>query len=151
MEEQKKILVVGRDNELLKECLGVRRAVFQIEKGIPEEVDIDAYDCINDACEHFLIQYDKKSVGTVRCRVNFEGREIRLQRFCILSDYRRLGLGRFLLEFLDDYYGNKGFEIIRLDSKFSVQGFYGKCGYRVVSEVFIEAGVEHVRMEKSLN
>lgn len=144
------IISVGKNIELLEECLNVRRAVFQVEKGIPKDIDVDSYDCMNDVCEHFLIRYDNKSAGTVRCKLDIEEKEIRLQRFCILSDYRKLGLGRSLLEFIDVYYQNKGFEWIRLDSKFAVHGFYEKSGYQVVSNVFMEAGVEHVKMEKRI-
>lgn len=144
------IISVGKNIELLEECLNVRRAVFQVEKGIPKDIDVDEYDCMNDECEHFLIRYDNESVGTVRCKLDIEEKEIRLQRFCILSDYRKLGLGRSLLEFMDVYYQNKGFEWIRLDSKFAVHGFYEKSGYYVVSDVFMEAGVEHVKMEKRI-
>ena len=35
------IISVGRDADLLEECLNVRRAVFQVEKGIPRDIDID--------------------------------------------------------------------------------------------------------------
>ena len=145
------IISVGRDADLLEECLNVRRAVFQVEKGIPRDIDIDSYDCINDVCEHFLMRYDNKNVGTVRCKRDIEKREIRLQRFCVLSDYRKFGLGRKMLDFIDTYYQNKGFAWIRLDSKFAVHGFYEKSGYRVVSDVFMEAGVAHVKMEKRIN
>lgn len=144
------IVSVDKNAALLEECLNVRRAVFQVEKGIPRDIDVDSYDCINDVCEHFLIRYHNKSAGTVRCKLDIEGKEIRLQRFCILSDYRKLGLGRSLLEFMNAYYQNKGFEWIRLDSKFAVHGFYEKSGYHVVSDVFMEAGVEHVKMEKRI-
>ena len=136
------IISVEKDVDLLKECLNVRYAVFQAEKGIPRDIDVDKYDCINDECEHFLIRYDNKSVGTARCRLDFEEKEIRLQRFCILSNCRMLGLGRKLLEFIDVFYQNKGFEWIRLDSKFAVHGFYEKSGYQVVSDIFMEAGGE---------
>jgi Predicted acyltransferase len=145
------IISVGRDADLLEECLNVRRAVFQVEKGIPRDIDIDSHDCINDVCEHFLMRYDNKNVGTVRCKRDIEKREIRLQRFCVLSDYRKFGLGRKMLEFIEVYFNNKGFEWIRLDSKFAVHGFYEKSGYRVVSDVFMEAGVAHVKMEKRIN
>ena len=151
VEKNCEIVSIGKDADLLKECLNVRRVVFQVEKGIPKDIDVDMFDCVNDECEHFLIRYDNKSVGTVRCRLNFEEKEIRIQRFCILSNCRMLGLGRRLLDFIDIYYQNKGFERIRLDSKFAVHEFYEKSGYRVVSDVFMEAGVEHVKMEKRIS
>lgn len=151
MKQKHEIVFVDKDEHLLKECLNVRYEVFQVEKGIPKNVDVDKYDCINNECEHFLIKYEKKSVGTVRCKLNFKNKEIKLERFCILSDYRRFGLGRLMLEFIENYYKNKGFKIIRLDSKFAVYGFYEKNGYKAASEVFIEAGIDHIKMEKKLN
>lgn len=144
------IISVGKDVGLLEECLNVRYMVFQVEKGIPREIDVDEYDCINDECEHFLIRCGDKGVGTVRCKLDIKQKEIRLQRFCIHSDYRKFGFGRKMLDFIDAYYQNKEFEWIRLDSKFAVYGFYEKSGYQVVSDVFMEAGIEHVKMEKRI-
>jgi len=151
MKKNCEIVFVGKDIGLLEECLNVRCAVFQVEKGIPREIDVDEYDCINDVCEHFLIRCEDRGVGTVRCKLDIGQKEIKLQRFCICSDYRGFGFGRKMLEFIDVFYQDKGFEWIRLDSKFAVCGFYEKSGYQVISDVFMEAGVEHVKMEKRID
>ena len=45
----------------------------------------------------------------------------------------------------------QGADKLTLDAKFEVQGFYAACGCRAVSEVFLEANVPHVKMEKPLS
>lgn len=138
------------DNEaLLEKCLEIRKQVFQIEKNIAEEIERDNLDKINSKCDHFLINYKNKPVGTVRICINND-KTITLQRFCFLSDYRKLGLGKTTLNFIEKYYKEKGIHKIKMDAKFEVCQFYQKCGYTVVSNKFIEAGIEHIKMEKVL-
>jgi len=42
----------------------------------------------------------------------------------------------------------KGAKKYVLNAQIQVQGFYEKLGYTVVSDVFEEAGIPHVKMEK---
>ena len=114
---------------------------------------MDAFDCLNGECDHFVVEMTGQEglasvdVCALRCK-RIKKKAIQLQRFCVLKDYRESGVGRFALQQIEDYYWKKGIEVIILDAKFHVSGFYEKCGYMVVSEPFMEAGVTHVTMEK---
>lgn len=136
------------DNDKLKKCLKIREEVFTNEKGVPKEIENDKYDLLSNEYEHFLIVLDNKEVGTLRCNIEKE-KEVIIQRFCILKEYRRLGLGRKTLEYIENYY-KKSKEIIKMDAKYEVSGFYEKCGYKKISDVFIEANIKHIKMIKSL-
>jgi len=145
-----KIQVIRADTEeLLERSRGVRKEVFTLEKGIPESVEADEWDCLKEGCGHFLILYNKKDAGAFRCRDTSES-VIRLQRFCILRGVRGLGIGREALKCMEGYYRQRGVSRIELDAKFQVEGFYQKCGYQTVSGIFEEAGVLHVKMVKIL-
>ena len=109
----------------------------------------DEYDCPSKSCDHFLIVLGKNDVGTIRCLYT-ENKNIQIQRFCFLKEYRGLGFGRIVMEYIEDYYKNRGISGIELDSKYEVYGFYEKCGYEKVSEVFIEANIEHIKMRKRI-
>lgn len=151
--------------ELLKRARSVREQVFTIEKQIPKSIEVDALDCLNGVCDHFLVELMARKVedGAIetakgikdnavdicafRCK-KIDGKSVQLQRFCVLKEYRKQGVGRFALEQMEVYYWNQGIDKIMLDAKFHVSEFYEQCGYVVVSEPFMEAGVEHVVMEK---
>ena len=139
--------------ELLERARSVREQVFTIEKQIPKSIEVDALDCLNDECDHFVVEMTGQEglasvdVCALRCK-KIKKKAIQLQRFCVLKDYRESGVGRWALEQIEAYYWKKNIDCITLDAKFHVSGFYETCGYMVISEPFMEAGVEHVVMEK---
>lgn len=141
-------IIKVNNNEDLKKCLNMREKVFVEEKNVPIEIENDCYDIITENCDHFLIIYDNKIVGTLRCYVK-EKNEVKLQRFCILKEYRKLGIGKKVLSHIENYYKNYK-ETIKMDAKYEALGFYEKCGYKKISDVFMEANVEHIKMIKYL-
>lgn len=141
----KKIL----DTKDLKEALAIRNEVFTIEKGVPKDIEVDWLDNLNTNCDHFLIIYKENNVGAFRC-YKIDDDTVKIQRFCLLSKYRHLGIGREVLNKLTSYYQKEDKKKIILDAKYSVYPFYEKSGYKKVSDIFIEAGIEHVKMEKDI-
>lgn len=145
------VLCPADTNALLRANLEVRRAVFTVEHGIPQSVEQDELDCPDSPdspCRHFVVERDGNAVGALRCTFPAAG-VVHLQRFCILSHVRGCGVGRAALAALEEYY-RPTMRRIELDAKFQAEGFYRACGYRTVSDKFVEAGVEHVKMLKDL-
>jgi len=140
--------IVNTEEEL-KSALKIRRDVFINEMSVPESIEIDDYDKLNSQCKHILVLLENKPVGTARCNLISET-ELKIQRFCFLPEYRKSGFGKLLIEFIEREFSDKGFNYFFLEAKFSVHEFYEKCGYKKVSDVFIEANVPHIKMEKSL-
>ena len=137
------------DADALERCLQIRNRVFTLEKGVPQKIEVDQYDCLNKSCTHFLVKYSKNDIGTVRCLYTANG-NIQIQIFFFLKEYRGIGLLKIVIEYIEDYYKAQGIKIIEMDAKYEVFGFYEKCGYEKVSEVFIEANIEHVKMMKQI-
>lgn len=135
--------------ENLNECLKIRNEVFIKEKNVPKEIEVDEYDYLNNKCDHFIIEYEKKKIGTLRC-LNVDSNIIKIQRFCFLKEYRKLGLGKATLNYIENYYRQKNKKKIIMDAKYGVYKFYEKCGYEKNSDVFIEANIEHIRMIKNI-
>lgn len=133
----------------LERCLEIRNRVFCIEKGVPKSIETDKYDCMNEICNHFLIIYDKKDIGTIRC-LHTSKNTVRIQRFCLLKDYRGLGLGKAIVENIENHYKNQGVTKIEMDAKYEVSKFYEKCGYSQISDIFMEANVKRVKMLKEI-
>lgn len=145
----KMIIPVMTDADREK-CFAIRKQCFVIEENVPESLEIDEYDRPGSGYEHFLVFEDNVAVGTFRLHFNNNVVAI-LQRFCMLSEYRRQGYGRYAMDFLEGYCMGKGIKKIRFDAQCTAVEFYLKCGYEVVSDEFVEAGMKHVKMQKKIN
>ncbi len=133
----------------LENALNIRRNVFINEMGVPESIELDELDTLTSQCKHILVLYNNEPVGTARCNL-ITDKKLKIQRFCFLPEYRKSGFGKTLLEFIETEFSKKGYNYFFLEAKFSVHEFYEKCGYKKVSDVFIEANVPHIKMEKEL-
>ena len=136
-------------NEDLEKALNVRRTVFINEMGVPESIELDEFDTLNSQSKHILVLYNGQVVGTARCNL-ISDTELKIQRFCFLPEYRKSGFGKLLLEFIEKEFSQIGYNYFFLEAKFSVHEFYKKCGYKKVSDIFIEANVPHIKMEKEI-
>jgi len=142
-------LVAVNDYTELDICKSIRRKVFMEEQGVEESLEIDGFDVIGGSCRHYFATVDGISVGTCRVMDKGEGKA-KLQRFCVLREYRGKGLGRFMLERLEEICRGNGFARMEMGAQCHAVPFYEKCGYKVVSGVFMDAGIKHVKMEKHL-
>ncbi len=146
----KNIEILHADNEnLLHRHLKIRNDVFITEKGVPISIEIDEYDCICEKCSHYLVTVDGVDAAAFRC-LDIGGGIIKLQRFCVCKNFRNSGVGSAAIEYIEKFYRRAGMKKIVMDAKFEASGFYEKCGYKKVSAVFMEADVEHIKMEKVL-
>ncbi|MBD5133336.1 MAG: GNAT family N-acetyltransferase [Clostridiales bacterium] len=141
------IIPAQTQNEL-ERCFAVRRAVFCVERGVSPAIERDGWDTLSPDCAHFLIQEGVADIGALRCRYA-DGAAI-IQRFCVLKERRKSGVGRAALEAVEDWCRAAGIRRMELDAKFEVHGFYEKCGYAKISAPFEEAGIPLVKMAKEL-
>lgn len=140
---------IVKANGRIDVCIALRTAVFVREQGVDISLEIDALDEPESFCEHFLIMDGDKPVGAFRAY--FESPQtVHLQRLCILPEARGRGWGRDALRFVDGYFTAKGANKITLGAQVHALGFYERCGYRAVSDVFDDAGIPHRTMEKHL-
>ena len=124
----KNLEIICVENDL-KECLKIREEVFIQEKNVPKKIEVDNYDNLSKICNHFLIKYENKNIGTFRC-VYEKDNNIKLQRFCLIKEFRNLGIGKKALNYIENYYKMKNIKYITLNSKYNVSKFYEKCGYK---------------------
>ncbi len=125
----------------------VRQEVFVQEQDVPEEVELDGED--GDAIH--LVAYDGElPVGTARLRT-VDGATGKAERLAVRADHRGEGLGRRLMERLEDIAREQDCARIHLHAQTRVEGFYDSLGYETVSDVFEEAGIPHIKMKKELD
>ncbi|MBD3109618.1 GNAT family N-acetyltransferase [Bacillus sp. AGMB 02131] len=134
--------------EDLQTAFNIRIAVFVDEQGVPLEDELDEYDQLDGHCHHILVHYDEKPVGTGRIR--FVEGVGKLERICILKPFRKFGLGKVIIEGLEDIAKELGVSEVKLHGQTHAEEFYRKYGYHTASEVFIEDGIPHVLMKKNI-
>lgn len=74
----------------------------------------------------------------------------RVKSVAILEEYRKYGLGRYLMDFIEDVARQRGYTKSNLMGRVSVEGFYHKLGYETLSEPFDYQTIPHVEMTKDL-
>lgn len=141
------MLVLVKSTEELEQCLEIRKAVFVKENKIDESEEIDEFDRLGEACNHFLILEEGRAVGTLRL-VCQDNETARLQRFCFYKNERGKGYGSAALKELESFCRKRGVRKITANAKYSSLGFYLKNGYIAEGLPFYEVGVKHVKILK---
>ncbi len=123
----------------LSEAHKIRHLVFVEEQHCPEDLEWE----FEDESHHFIAFVNDAPAGTARWRDS--GKGIKLERFAVLKEYRKTGIGSALLQaILADVPKHKG--EIYLHAQLSAKAFYLKHGMIPEGEHFWEAGIEHVKM-----
>ncbi|MDT8862088.1 GNAT family N-acetyltransferase [Alkalihalobacillus sp. MEB130] len=135
-------------DEDLQIAFAIRKEVFVEEQGVPLEDEFDEFDTRNGVCEHILVHFNEKTVGTGRIR--FIDGVGKLERICILEPYRKYGLGKNMIQSLEEIAKERGYTQVKLHGQTQAEGFYKKLGYHTSSTIFMEDGIPHVVMVKNL-
>ena len=133
--------------EGLSDAFAVRRAVFIEEQGVSEDEEMDGRD---DEASHVVAYDGDRPVGTARLRT-VEAGVGKVERVAVRAADRGEGVGRALMVAVESLAADRGVETLKLHAQTRVEGFYEKLGYETKSEVFQEAGIDHVAMVKELD
>ncbi|WP_307201044.1 GNAT family N-acetyltransferase [Paenibacillus harenae] len=138
------------NKEQLELAFDIRKEVFVKEQGVAEEVEIDEYDQLDGRTSHVLVYYENKPAGTGRVRIDEETKTAKLQRICVRAAYRKYGIGKAIMDRLEQLAKRDGATNAKLHGQTDAEGFYVRLGYRTASDVFMEEGIPHVLMVKEL-
>lgn len=129
----------------LEDAYYVRRTVFIHEQNVPEEEEIDQHE---DEAVHFVLYQDHSPVGAGRFRV-VDGYG-KVERICVLKETRKTGAGKKIMLAIEDYARKKGMTKLKLNAQTHAVPFYEGLGYQTVSDEFMDAGIPHKTMIKSI-
>ncbi|WP_323675569.1 GNAT family N-acetyltransferase [Halorubellus sp. PRR65] len=145
-----------------EDAFAVRRAVFVDEQGVDESLEWDDWD--DDPATTHVVAYDRdptrdaavevadgvRPVGAARLRPKDRVDAVvgKVERVAVLESYRGTGVGRALMDALEDAGRERGFEGFLLHSQTRAAGFYERLGYERFGDEFDEAGIPHVKMRK---
>jgi predicted GNAT family N-acyltransferase len=126
-------------------ALALRHEVFVVEQQVPVEEEIDEHD---DGALH-LVAVDAGLV-VATCRVVMDGATAKLGRVAVAASARRRGLASRLLDESEAHARALGARRIALAAQTGALGLYERAGYTPYGERFLDAGIEHLMMEKAL-
>lgn len=126
-------------------ALALRREVFCVEQGVPEQEELDGRD--RDGV-HLVAVAGGELLGT--CRLLIIGRTAQFSRLAVRADARRRRIATALLNAAEEETRRAGADRLVLHAQTYAQALYERAGYRVRGRVFVEAGIEHVAMDKRL-
>ncbi|ARK29404.1 GNAT family N-acetyltransferase [Halalkalibacter krulwichiae] len=138
---------IVKTEKQLDDAFTVRTEVFVEEQKVPMEEEIDQFE---KEATHFVI-YDKEHapIGAGRLRsVDGYGK---IERICIVKSQRGTGVGRILMKKIEEIAKQQGATKLKLNAQIQAQPFYQKLGYETVSNEFLDAGIPHVTMTKSIS
>ncbi len=120
----------------------VRRAVFVQEQGIPLELEWDEWDARSLHCVAYA---DGAPIGTGRLLPDGH-----IGRMAVLATWRGAGVGSRVLERLMQAGVAAGHPALALNAQSAVAGFYRRYGFEVTGDPFVEAGIDHIAMVRTM-
>lgn len=130
-----------------QDALTIRRKVFIEEQGVPIHLELDQYE---SEAVHFIVYDDTTPIGAGRYR-SYEPGTAKIERICILPSYRGKNFGNLLMDKIESVAKSNEFSFVKLNSQSAAIPFYKKRGYTISSPEFMDAGIPHRAMTKSLN
>ena len=121
----------------------VRTEVFVVEQGVPAEIERDALDAV---CRHAIA----RDAGG---RVIATGRLLpdgHIGRMAVLRTARGAGVGGAVLQALIAEAARRGLPEVALNAQTHALAFYLRHGFEAVGEVFMEAGIPHRAMRRTV-
>lgn len=144
------LIRIVRSEQERQDALRVRRLVFIEEQKVPEELEIDEHDALTSPTLHFVAYDQGQPVGASRLR-SYQPGIGKVERVAVLASERGTGLGRLIMEFMEESAKANGYAKLKLNAQCHAQGFYEKLGYVPHGDVFDEADIPHIAMEKQLS
>lgn len=130
----------------MRAALQLRHEVFCVEQGVPEREELDGRD--GDGV-HLVAVSDGEVLAT--CRLLFVGPTVQFSRLAVRRTARRHGIASALLALADDEARAGGARRLVLHAQTYARGLYDGAGYEPRGRVFMEAGIEHIAMQKVLS
>jgi ElaA protein len=135
----------GEDEmEALRE---LRYEVFCLEQGVPEHEEVDGRD---GEALHLVAVTEGDGELLATCRLLFVGTTVQFSRLAVRASARRRGIATALLEAAELETRAAGGKRMVLHAQTYARELYEMAGYRARGRVFVEAGIEHIAMEKAL-
>ena len=126
-----------------------RFEVFVCEQKIVEEQDFDDKDKV---CHHIMLKENERVVAYCRIVPKGIGYDyISVGRVLVLSSHRRKGIAQEMMKVALEFIKNNLDEkTVVLSAQLYAKGLYESVGFKVISDVYDEVNIHHVKMKVEL-
>ena len=126
-----------------------RFEIFVCEQKIVEEQDFDDKDKV---CHHIMLKENERVVAYCRIVPKGIGYDyISVGRVLVLSSHRRKGIAQEMMKVALEYIKNNLDEkTVVLSAQLYAKGLYESVGFKVISDVYDEVNIPHVKMKVEL-
>ncbi|MER6527473.1 GNAT family N-acetyltransferase [Streptomyces sp. NPDC001508] len=147
---------VAEDPADREACFAVRKEVFVVEQGVPQDIEYDAYDA--DAVHVLAVGADGEPLGTGRLLHGAQATQKTggdpslgsLGRLAVRREARGLGVGVALVRAIEEAARARGLTAVDLHAQTHALGFYERLGYVPYGPEYPEAGIPHRAMRRAL-
>jgi predicted GNAT family N-acyltransferase len=133
----------AQGDEEMAALIELRHEVFCDEQGVPVREELDGRD---HEAMHLVAVSGSDVLAT--CRLLFVGATVQFSRLAVRASARRRGIASALLERADEEARAGGARRLVLHAQTYARSLYDQAGYEPRGRVFMEAGIEHIAMEK---
>jgi predicted GNAT family N-acyltransferase len=121
----------------------LRLRVFVDEQGVPPEIEQDEFDPVS--VHAIATDAAGEVIGTARLLPDGH-----VGRFAVTALQRGRGVGERLLQALLDEAARRGHRRVVLHAQLTAEAFYARYGFERTGDVFMEAGIAHATMARTL-
>jgi len=97
----------------------------------------------------FIAEQNNKIIGCVLLH-HLDNEHTQLRAMAVYDEWQGKGIGRLLVNALEDFSRREGYKKIILHARKVALGFYSRLGYSITGGEFTEVGIPHYMMEKTL-
>jgi predicted GNAT family N-acyltransferase len=137
-------LRLGAWSEMRDIALPLRIEVFVQEQHVPIALEQDEYD--DQALHAIIVTNDGTGLATGRLMANGK-----IGRLAVKRQHRGQGLGKHVLQTLINQARVRGARLVWLHAQCDTKAFYEAFGFLAQGDPFVEAGIWHVRMVRTVN
>lgn len=131
------------DSPVYRDALAIREEVFIQEQHVAPEIEIDDKEAL---CWHIVLYHDDFPVATARILPLEDA--VKLQRVAVRKPFRGRQFGLEIMQIALQKAILLGAKKIYLSAQEHALRFYQNLGYRVISDVYLDANIPHYDMVK---
>ena len=120
----------------------VRDKVFVKEQSVPIDIEIDGLD---EKAIHVVVVIKGSAIATGRMLEDGH-----IGRIAVLNNQRGKGIGRLIMQKFLEHAKEQKLKKVWLSSQWHAHRFYCNLGFVCIGEKYQEAGIDHIKMTKSI-
>lgn len=128
------------------EMVELRNTILLEPIGLPYFEDV----FVHDEESIFCACYDAGELIACCVLTGLNEELVQFRQMAVLEEYQGQGIGSGLIAFAEEVARQNNFKEVTLHAQRKAESFYLRNGYQFDGEEFIEAGMRHIIMKKSL-